>query len=247
VKFSHYLFAMLILTSLGCARSHSSPGPCETGLNTSQCNASIKGQSAWITNRTVSQLDEKTQKPIAGTEKDIQVKYEFTTSNDKGDQAPLWRRSIVVKSDNDKISMFQEGVVTKLTGNSIDLSPRVTSCDDSSFHLEATDFTLYFSRVDDSLQFSTAPIVQSTGIIQGIANVFAQSISEVVTDVVEQAFALGSARTFLTSGRGHFMAVKKTASAATEVDASSTENMGRIGCFSVIGSGFSESKIRPSW
>jgi hypothetical protein len=237
MKFSRYFLTALFLTSMGCARSHSSPGPCQVGLNASQCDLDVKEHSQWVTNSTTSQVDEKTQKPVPGTERRIEVKYEFAAIDD----IPAWRRTMVIRSDSDTISMFQEGVVSRIDHNSIDLSPRVTSCDDSPVHLVPTDFKLYYSRIGDTLQFDTSPIIPQR---PGLMGALVSGFSEVLIDTIEGVFTLGSARTLLTSGRGHFSAVKPVAQAASEVDA---EDLGRIGCFSVLGSGFSESKIKPSW
>ncbi|NJL23711.1 MAG: hypothetical protein HC902_00020 [Calothrix sp. SM1_5_4] len=59
---------------------------------------------------------------------------------------------------------------------------------------------------------------------------------------LESAFTLGSARTYLTSGRGSF----SLDGGPRSLERIAVKNV-TLGCFSVVGSDFSKSAVKPTW
>ena len=205
--------------------------PCDVGVNLVSCGLDVREASVWGETISTYETDPQTKQKIAGSERVIDVNYEFLPA------APArWRRTITIDQRDQSLAMFQEGVVRAIGPQTLELTIERSSCDD-----RPSTETIYYQRSGGALQIDTQPIktIRTKGFVfDAIGDVLANAMSAGIRSALETTFTFGSVRTFLTSGHGHLGArvpnVKALANAKSV-------------CFNGLGQGFVESKSTPSW
>lgn len=215
--------------------------PCGVGIDVAGCGTDVRTPSVWgetirtsHTGRT-GQTDAQTQKESPGSEKLINVAYEFIPG-----QPARWRRTITVDSAEQSLAMFQEGTVLEITGATLKLAVDRSSCDGAT--PDRYTETIYYRRVGGSLEIDTQPIAPPTKnkfLIDGLmADMVGKMMTATIRQGLETAFSFGSVRTYLTSGHGSLSARTTDLRALAQA---------KWVCFNGLGPGFADSDLRPSW